>query len=347
MGYDHKAFAAAIVNLAVKGYLRIEESGDKTFSLQRMGGRVDMAPGEQALAKKLFPEGRDRLELKTANHATLSSALKAHEAALKRDYEKVYFRTNSTWLVPGILTGLLALALTVLFLPSAEQTATAGFLVLWLSFWTLGVILLTSRVIAAWRGARGALATGGAVFITLFALPFWGAEILVLGVLTTETSPAVALILLSVVGFGALFYQLLKAPTLAGRRLLDLIEGFRLYLSVAEKDDLALRHPPERTPELFERFLPYALALDVEQRWAEQFASTLADAETRDSPAYHPNWYRGSSWRQLNAAAFAGALGGSLSSAIAASSTAPGSRSGSGGGGSSGGGGGGGGGGGW
>jgi len=202
-------------------------------------------------------------------------------------------------------------------------------------------------VIAAWRGARGALATGGAVFITLFALPFWGAEILVLGVLTTETSPAVALILLSVVGFGALFYQLLKAPTLAGRRLLDLIEGFRLYLSVAEKDDLALRHPPERTPELFERFLPYALALDVEQRWSEQFASTLAHAETRDSPGYHPNWYRGSSWRQLNAAAFAGALGGSLSSAIAASSTAPGSRSGSGGGGSSGGGGGGGGGGGW
>ena len=35
---------------------------------------------------------------------------------------------------------------------------------------------------------------------------------------------------------------------------------------------------PERTPELFEKFLPYALALGVEQKWSEQFSTELAAA---------------------------------------------------------------------
>ena len=55
------------------------------------------------------------------------------------------------------------------------------------------------------------------------------------------------------------FYHLMKAPTMAGRKILDQIEGFRMYLSVAEKDRLNLQNPPERTPELFEMFLPYEI----------------------------------------------------------------------------------------
>jgi hypothetical protein len=37
-------------------------------------------------------------------------------------------------------------------------------------------------------------------------------------------------------------------------------------------------NPPEKTPELFEKFLPYALALNVEQEWCEKFADVLAQA---------------------------------------------------------------------
>ena len=77
-----------------------------------------------------------------------------------------------------------------------------------------------------------------------------------------------------------LFYHLLKAPTLTGRKVMDQIEGFKMYLSVAEKDRLNLLNPPEKTPELFEKYLPYALALDVENEWSEQFAEILARAGT-------------------------------------------------------------------
>ena len=76
----------------------------------------------------------------------------------------------------------------------------------------------------------------------------------------------------------------MKAPTLAGRKILDQIEGFKLYLSVAEKDRLNLANPPELTPALFEQFLPYALALGVEQKWSEQFSRPPDDRRHRPSP---------------------------------------------------------------
>jgi uncharacterized membrane protein len=143
-----------------------------------------------------------------------------------------------------------------------------------------------------------------------------------------------------------LFYHLLKAPTLRGRKVMDQIEGFKMYLSVAEKDRLNLLNPPEKTPELYERYLPYALALDVENEWGEQFAEVLARAQVDGQP-YSPSWYSGRSWDVSRTSGFSDSLGSDFAGAISSSSTAPGSSSGSGGGGSSGGGGGGGGGSGW
>ena len=142
------------------------------------------------------------------------------------------------------------------------------------------------------------------------------------------------------------FTYLLEAHTELGRRLLDKIEGFKMYLDVAEQDDLNLRNPPEKTPELFETYLPFALALDVEQPWAEQFADVFARLSDSTQGAYQPRWYSGN-FDSRSPMRFAAEMGGSLNAAISSAASPPGSSSGSGGGGSSGGGGGGGGGGGW
>ncbi|MHA1544028.1 MAG: DUF2207 family protein, partial [Alphaproteobacteria bacterium] len=142
-----------------------------------------------------------------------------------------------------------------------------------------------------------------------------------------------------------LFYNLLEKPTLEGRRLLDEIEGFKKYLSVAEKDRLEF-HTGEITPEVFEKFLPFAIALGVENKWGKAFERSMVMAGN-DPGVYAPVWYYGHGFRSFSghdgfAAGFGSAFAGSMSSA----STPP-SQSGSGGGGFSGGGGGGGGGGGW
>jgi uncharacterized membrane protein YgcG len=142
-----------------------------------------------------------------------------------------------------------------------------------------------------------------------------------------------------------LFGMLLKAPTVAGQAIMDHIRGFKMYLEVAEGEDLKRMKgpPPPLTPQLFESYLPAALALGVEQRWAERFANVLAV----EAPNYSPAWYVGPGWNSGDLGSFSREIGSSLSSAISSAATAPGSSSGGGGGGSSGGGGGGGGGGGW
>jgi uncharacterized membrane protein len=188
---------------------------------------------------------------------------------------------------------------------------------------------------------------GAAIFMTLFALPFFGAEVFALYTLS-QSSPAMAVFPIIVALVNILFYHLLKAPTLLGRRILDKIEGFKMFLAATETDRLQRIYPAGRTPELYEKFLPYALALGVEQQWAEQFNDVLSAAARSDgSGGYHPRWYSGSGWDSSRMGSFAGSMGNSLSGAISSSSTSPGSSSGGGGGGSSGGGGGGGGGGAW
>ena len=102
---------------------------------------------------------------------------------------------------------------------------------------------------------------------------------------------------------------------------------------------------------LYEKHLPYAMALDVEDKWSARFSTALAngliDPAQRD---YQPDWYHSRS-SFSTPLAMSAALAAGLSSATALASSPPSSSSsgggGSSGGGSSGGGGGGGGGGGW
>ncbi len=162
----------------------------------------------------------------------------------------------------------------------------------------------------------------------------------------TPAVPVILIILL--VGLGILFTWLIKAPTPQGRALMDEAEGFKMYLSVAEKDRLNLMHEPELTVERFESLLPYAIALGVENEWGNKFENALKRS-MQETRTYNPAWYVGtiSGTSSFSPAHFTSTMGKSFSSAISSASTPPGSSSGSGGGGSSGGGGGGGGGGGW
>ena len=143
-----------------------------------------------------------------------------------------------------------------------------------------------------------------------------------------------------------LFSILLRKPTKNGQIILDQVEGFKWFLSVAEKDRMNFHNPPQKTPELFERYLPYALALGVGHQWAEQFSGMFAKLDQNEH-TYYPSWYYGRSFNILTVSDFGTSVGQTISRAVSSSSTPPGSSSGFSGGGSSGGGGGGGGGGGW
>jgi len=349
MGFDDRTFAAAIINMAVKRYLTIVDQDGEYAVRRAQGDKSDLSVEERQVADKLLG-GAEKIELKNTNHAKIGAAVEALKTALRMNQDKVYFLTNQRYLIPGLVFSVLVLAFVGLAAPG-ESKFVALFMIVWLSGWSAGVFFLLSQVLQAWRNAlfgagHKAASLGMAIFLSLFALPFLGGEIAGLVVLGYVTSVVVILILLAMIAINYLFHYLLKAPTHAGRVLLDKIEGFKMFLAAVEKDRLNFFNPPERTPYLFEKYLPYALALGVEQQWSEQFSEVLAQAGER-RVAYSPGWYSGTSWSSLGAGGFASSLGSSFSGAISSSSHAPGSSSGGGGGGSSGGGGGGGGGGGW
>jgi uncharacterized membrane protein YgcG len=143
------------------------------------------------------------------------------------------------------------------------------------------------------------------------------------------------------------FGRLVRAPTLEGRALMDEIEGLKLYMSVAERDELASMRGPGQAPmldaERYEALLPYAVALEVEDAWTEKFTAAVGAAAAAEA-ASRMSWYGGRG-PITNMGDFTSSIGSSLSSQISSAATPPGSSSGGGGGGSSGGGGGGGGGG--
>ena len=279
MYYDNKVMTAAIVNLAVKGYLRIKNRGSQ-YWLERLKAPADApapAPGEKELYDGLFAGGLS-VELDNKNHRVLGNAKQAHSESLRDDYKHKYFQTNGALNVPG-------------------------------------VAIAVGTTIAALNTGAGATPYVIATLVVIFATV-------------------------------VVFAVLLKRPTLRGRGLLDEMLGFQEYLEIAEKDELNLRNPPEKTPQLFEAYLPYALALGVEQEWSDKFAAVLAAIRGPDGGEYQPGWYSGN-WNMRNLGSTARSLSSGLNSSVARSVSPPGSSSGGGGGGSSGGGGGGGGGGGW
>ena len=78
-----------------------------------------------------------------------------------------------------------------------------------------------------------------------------------------------------------LFGWFMPSRTPRGTRELEKVLGFREFLSRVEADRL---DRTVKTPEMFEKFLPYAMALGVEDNWAKAFEGIYTTP---------PSWYSG------------------------------------------------------
>jgi len=134
---------------------------------------------------------------------------------------------------------------------------------------------------------------------------------------------------------GTLFLHLLKGYNKDGLVIKNKIEGFKLFLSTTEEDRIkVIGTPPTKTPQLYEKYLPYAIALGVEKQWSKKFASVFSELEEKGTP-YIPMWYVGAGrFDRLDAGSFSSGLSRSLSSSSGSSNGGSGSGGGGGGGGS-------------
>jgi uncharacterized membrane protein YgcG len=348
LGFDQRCFTAAVVDCGVNGHIEIRGGGsDKPVLGHRNGGKPVPA-AEAAMVRRLFAR-KPSLVLDQVNHETLSSAREALSNGLEQAYLGKLFTNNFGWSGLGLVAVVALIVAVVLSLAFSHSDAQTGGLIVGvlapLLFVLGGATLiyggLQRNPLSYWRIILGAVVLGGSALGGLFLVKTNGHGWI-------DLVPAIACYgAAALAGFG---FDWLQAPSVEGRKVMDQIEGFREYLGVAEEDRLNALNPPDKTPELFERFLPYAIALDVENAWAKRFAGVLAAAGT--AAAATTAWYAGSDNWSSDPVGFANHLSGDLNQTISSASTAPGSSDsssggGSGGVGSSGGGGGGGGVGGW
>ncbi|MEX0997847.1 MAG: DUF2207 domain-containing protein [Flavobacteriaceae bacterium] len=275
--FSQRAVSSAIVNMAVKGHIKITYD-KKKYTLKRISEDYSMLSDEEhELSKALFASHKI-VDLDNKNHSKFSKGRTNTYKSIKKKLKPTYFSFNHNHLGKGILASVLLVVLAFILSPS----------------------------------------------------------------------PAIPILLMILLVFlVAIFTYLIKAPTVLGRKIMDDIEGFKMYLSVAEQKQLDSLHEPEMTVERFEALLPYAIALGVENQWGKKFENSLTKS-LQETKNYNPSWYTGAAaGMAFSPSKFSSDMGRSFSSAISSASTPPGSSSGSGGGGFSGGGGGGGGGGGW
>jgi hypothetical protein len=233
---DMRDITASIVDLAVRGFLVIEEkqqdhllglthSKNYVFHLKKSRAEWNsLKPHEQELLDGIFAGGNagDAVPL-DALHNTFYANIPAIRnqifASLVGDgyYAQRPDSVRSTYLLIGIVTGVLLIA---------------------------GGISIANH-----SGMQ--------------PLPF-----IVAGVLTGAI----------ICGFG----WFMPARTQAGARALEGVLGFEDFLAHVESDRF---NRTIKTPEMFEKFLPFAMALGVEKNWSKAFQGIYTQP---------PQWYQGS-----------------------------------------------------
>ncbi|GAA3602684.1 DUF2207 domain-containing protein [Microlunatus ginsengisoli] len=259
---DARETAATIIDLAVRGALTVQSSGDDEFTVTLVNPDVAAAPHEMVLLTNLFggqPPGAVKDLSEQGSLLTAHTAMR--EAVRNQVAARGWFRK----------------------VPSAAATHGFGF----------GSII-------------------GAV-VLVFALGAWVLWILL---------PLLPILITIMV----IRYKLRRGQRTAdGRAVTDQVEGFKTYLATAEANQLRF----EEGEDIFSKYLPWAIAFELADRWAKICGDLVAMGRL---PNTVPYWYVGN----YNLAAFnTGFLTSSLTNAATPVASSGGSGTGFGSGGSS------------
>lgn len=259
--FDNKDISAEIINLAVKGYLKIKRLEEKIFifkshnyQLEKIKDADDLPNDFQKKIMESLFSGGEKIKLSSLRNEFYKDLKIIADETYQAVVAKSYFPKN-----PEKIRNLYRLIGIALF----GAAVAVGFF-----YGALGIASL--------------VASGLAVTIFSFVMPKKTRK----GVLAKEH-----------------------------------IFGLKEYLKVAEKDRIKFHNAPAKNPERFEKLLPYAMVLDVEEEWAEQFK------EIYNQP---PSWYKDKTSASFNSVVFVNSLESFSSSAGGTLSSSPSSAAGGG-----------------
>ncbi len=311
MGNYDKVFESSILNLAVKGYLKIENEEEKTFGIK--SNKMTLIKQDKPLENDISEDEKDiyktlpdvaKLEYSSSLQSKLVSMQSGQRRFLKKNIDGNMYRKNLGLVAISVVMSVITLIISIAFsIGMTEDMFVAPFMSIWLSVWTVGIVSMFKK------SSNGFKSCG----LILFMIPFLIGEAVGIGVLVHFIGTGIAVLILLLVIVNVIYAFLIKAYTKEGRRIKDEIEGFKLFIKTASEDEIK-----EQTPETFDKYFPYAYALGLENDWAKKFESVL------ESYNYEPNWctgmYVGSTFR---ATAFTSSFSSSLSKSISSASVHP------------------------
>ena len=270
-----RELGATLTDMAIRGLVRLEEESGNLQLIWNQQTVDDASFEERKLLDQLFGEGQP-LPLGRTHQPRLQDALETLGRQLTSFAERYRSSNSDAWLM-GL--GIAAIATLILLFSPVEGEMVrevAGLSFMTLVFGGFGLLLMRGQNVLMGLAAIlfGMIALGGLV-----------------SRVGEYTVAAIVVLWLQVL----LFRFLLPASTIQGRELLDEIAGYREYLQLAEVDVLSKAGDASAMSiALYERHLPYAMALGVERQWTARFASALAagliDSQQRE---YRPAWSLG------------------------------------------------------
>ena len=330
---DHRMLAAALADMAVKRCIQLTKNGD-IYSVSMVKdnlvrerdrrtaagteesalGLAPMTSEERALLSSLLLSGHTFTFI-PANHGVIKEAMQRFTGILKQKYAAAFFTAPTQFVVIGAVLSLLALIGIGLSDASHNSWRESARSVVGLMMTGVGVYLLGTVIVKAWQQALGqAIEQLWAIIQTLFITLI----VLALGLggiyLLRYSSLQMVMLLIALGIVNLVFAAVLRRRTRHGQRILDQLEGFVLFLTTGRVDHRTEKKP-ERTTELFERYLPYAIALEVERAWSDQFIYNLSRDEG-SKLTYTTEWFQVLDSRPLNIRTFIQALGSELPKAI-------------------------------
>jgi hypothetical protein len=294
-GRCERAFAAALVSLAVKGYVRISQNGS-SITLEALRIPDGQLPPEEIIVHKaLLPNSAAKYSFNGTDSFWLFASYQEFRTTIHNVVTPKWMTTHVViWLV-GLCYSITVLEPIVFATPKLGHgmpLASVGF---------AGILIFVgaSTFVAALRvwpallrklgtflpgsqGARRPLNMNDAIppFLTVTAA--FGFMLL-----SVVTSTKLAGFLAGALAMNVLSWHFLNGPTSAGRKVLAELSAYREFLRRTETDRLNRENSPGRTPEKLDLHEAYAVALSVPCGWGEEFAVNILDLVQVDE-AYNP-----------------------------------------------------------
>lgn len=283
---DGRTLAAVIAQLAVRECLTIElENGvyKLTKAKPEPGGENALAPEESRALGLLFEDGPATV-IRPGNARNLNAYVLGISGQLQTHLSGKYVTSHLGIVALGLLASW-ACAMVMALGATGRDTTAVLFLTSWFFFCAsfLGLLSVLSLLPAILRVIRG---LGGAIQVlpAVAAMAVFGSVfVYLLRMLTKNVSPAYSVALTAVVAVNVFWAPFLKRLTEPGRQAMRDIEGFRLFLEKAERDQMQRLNADGAPLGADSTFVPYAIALEVKEAWGDHLASQCFGVPTSTS----------------------------------------------------------------